>query len=225
MFVPEQDFTVETAYGIPRCLPKNPNASSAFKVLQVAVQRIVPQLPDAPDVDIEIDGIIGPSITLVVQVVAQRLASGKHQGLSQLAGMQPEEAVPMVASHAMEIAGYLDDVLQKDPTALINPSTPLAESMDPMAMIKSLFTGKRIAAVAGSLLGVAALVGLGAMVQRRTLGTVDRSGHLPPSDGTDEFDEDAYDGHESPDDGHDMSDVDTENAIDAQAVEVPSHAA
>lgn len=217
-----EDFTIDTEHGIIRCRPKTPGAASAFKVLQVTVTRALEQLPDAPAVSIDIDGVIGPSLTLAVQVIAQRLAAGKHQGLAQLGGLQPEEAVPAVATHAMEIAGYLDGVMQGDPTALVNPQTQLPEGFDLIGQLKSLFTGKRIAAMAGTLLGAAVFIGLGASIQRRGLGMLDRSGLLPPSDGTDEFDDP---GHDDDDDGGPMAGVDTENAIDAEAVEVPPRAA
>lgn len=215
MLARDQDFVVETKHGIIRCHPKTPAASSAFKVLQIAVSRLLQQVPDAPDVAIDVDGVIGPSVTLAVQVIAQRMSNGKHQGLAELGGLQPEQAVPAVAERAMEIAGYLQQVVEAEPAALINPQP--VELADPFAALKGMFTGKRIAAIAGTLLGVAAFIGLGAMVQRRTLGLSDRSSMLPPSDGTDDFDEDAYESSHT--------DIDTDGAIDVEAVEVPSHAA
>lgn len=189
-------------------------------MLQLAVTKLIAQFPDAPPVDIEIDGVIGPTLTLGVQAIAHRLSSGGHHDLAGAIPSQPEEGIPAVAERAMEIAGYLEHVLKADPTAVVAPKV-LGEPIDPLAQLKALFTGKRIAAIAGTLLGIAAFVGLGAVVQRRTLGTIDRSNMLPPSDGTDEFEEDEDDGHGA----HDMSDVDTGSAIDAQAVEVTSHAA
>lgn len=225
--VPGQDFTVETKHGIIRCLPKTAAAASAFKVIQLALAKLLPQLPDAPAVDIEIDGVIGPSVTLAVQVIAQRLASGKHQGLAQLSGLQPEQAVPAVAEYAMEVAGYIEQVIGADPTALVNPQM-FGEPIDPMAQLKGLFTGKRVAAAAATLLGIGALALVGVTTHRRALGVADRSTMLPPSDGTDEFDEDGDDGSDtfdytSPE--HDVSEIDVSNAIDVEATEVASSAA
>lgn len=215
MLTRDQDFTVEEEHGILRCKPKNPNATSTFKVLQLAVQKMIPQLPNAPDIDIDINGVIGPSIALGVQIIAQRLAEGPHQGLAGLIGLQPEEAIPSIAENAMEIAGYIDQVNGADPTAVVAPKQP--EPIDPLAQLKGIFTPKRIVAGLGTLLGLGALVCFGFAADRRSLGLADRSSMLPPSDGTDEFDEDAYGGHED--------DIDTDNAIDVESTEVTSHAA
>lgn len=216
----DQDFALTTEHGIIRARPKNPNATSAFKVLQVTVSRAVEQLPDAPAVSIEVDGVIGPTIALAVQVIAQRLASTKHQGLTQLGGLQPEEAIPTIAGHAMEVAGYIDTVMREDPTALVNPQV-IPEPPDPIAQLKALFTPRRIAAALGTIVGLAGFAFAAAATDRRGLGLADRSHMLPPSDGTDEFEDEGH----GEDDEDPMSDVDTEGAIDVEAVEVPSRAA
>ncbi len=194
-------------------------------MLQLSIAKLLPHIPDAPAVDIEPDGIIGPSITLAVQVIAQRLANGPHQGLVPFAALQPEEAIPAVAENAMEIAGYLDAVLTKDPTALVAPRQP--EPEDPIQMLKGLFTPKRIVAAVGTIAGLGAFALVGAAIDRRSLGLVDRTPQLPPSDGTDEFENDEHDEAEvdEVEEPATTHDIDTDNVIDAEAVEVPDHAA
>ncbi len=227
MLVRDQDFAVEKKRGIIRCTPKNADASSAFKVLQLAMQKLLPQLPDPPAVVIEVDGVVGPSLTLATQVVAQRLTDGVHKGLAELCGLQPEEAIPQIATFCMEITGYIEKVLDVDPTALIAPkSQPMGEPIDPMATLKNLFTTKRIAAVAGTFVGIAVFVGLGAMMQRRSMGTADRSSTLPPSDGTDEFEEEAEEEATTYTTAYEPAPfVPTGRVIDAEATEVTSRAA
>jgi len=216
----DQDFHVTNEHGILRAHPKNLGATSAFKTLQITVRRAIEQIPEAPAVVLEVDGVIGPSLALAVQVIAQRLASGKHHGLAQLGCLQPEDAIPTIAQNAMEIAGYVSNVLEADPTALINPQT-IARPPDPMEQLKGLFTPKRIAAALGAIAGLGTLVCFGVAADRRSLGIADRSYLLPPSDGSDEFDEDELEDDGAEDDGDDGA----EGVIDAQAVETSSQAA
>lgn len=217
MFTRDQDFVCEERYGIVRCLPKSVEATSAFKVLQLQLSKVLPQLPDAPPITIEVDGIIGPTVALGVQAIAARLAQGRHPELAQLAIAQPEEAIPAIASRALEITGYVESVLAGDPTAVITPKPPVEEDVDPLSMLRAVFTPKRIGAGVGVILGVGALIWAGAAARRRGLGMVDRSSLLPPSDGSDDFEEideetDASDG------------INREGAIDVQSVEVSTAA-
>lgn len=202
MFVQGQDFTCDAANGIIRCTPKQTTASSAFKTLQIIIQRLLPQIPGASGVEVPVDGVIGPTTVLAVQMVAARLAQGKYPGLVPLASAQPEEAIPFVASHALEIAGNLDQIATEDPKALIlaEPEMP----PDPISSLKSVLTGKRIAAAGATLMGFIGLGILASSSSRRALGTADRSNMLPPSDGTDQFDEDAYE-HEAHEDDNEGS--------------------
>ena len=197
MFVRDQDFVCEDKQGILRCLPKTPEATSAFKTLQITAQRLGAQLPGTPE--IHIDGTLGPSSVLAVQLLATRLGT-RYPAFLDFAGAQPEQAIPYAAAHALELAGALDEITTADPQALMPIDlAPVAEA-DPMASLKSLLTGERIAAVGVSLLG---LVGLGYVAHasdQRALGTVDRSQFLPESDGSNEFDDD-YEDEDSGDDG------------------------
>lgn len=190
MFVRDQDFIVDDKHGIIRCLPKTAEAASAYKVLQLQLVRLVPHLPEAPAVTIAVDGIIGPSATLVVQMIALRLCDGAHRGLAQLALAQPEQAIPLVAENAMEIAGYIDQVMTADPTAIIAPKPVEQPELDPIAMLKQFLTKKRIAAAGATVFGLGSLMLVAGASDRRALGHVDRSRFLPASDGTDDFEED-----------------------------------
>lgn len=190
MFSLGQDFVVESQHGIIRCVAKSPQAASAFKVLQIALAKLLPQLPEPPPVEISVDGVIGPSTTLAVQVVIQRLCEGSHQELAPIALAQPEEAIPAVAASAMEIAGYLDRVLGDDPSAILAPKPIVEPEIDPVAVLRQIFTGKRIAALGATVLGLGGLALVAGASDRRALGYMDRAGFLPESDGTDEFEED-----------------------------------
>jgi hypothetical protein len=189
MLTRDQDFEVY-GQGFLRCRPKNPAAASAFKALQITVQRLVPQLPDAPAYEITIDGEIGPALVLAVQLLLRRLGESGHQDLAPLAVAQPEEAIPATAAMSLEIAGYLDAVLAREPTALLAPKREPLTGPDPIQLIKSLLTPKRIAASVGVLAGITGLALAAHATDRRALGVVDRSGLLPPSDGSDDFGED-----------------------------------
>lgn len=200
MLTRDKDFTVEAEYGIIRCKPKTPEAASAFKVLQLSVQKLLPQVPDAPPVEIEVNGVVGPSLVLAVQVIASRLAEGTHPELAQIAIAQPEEAIPRIAEGAMEITGYFEHALAENPTAIIAPAPKVEAQPHPLDGLREIFTVKRLLAGTATLLGLGALVVIGTMAHKRGLGLVDRSGILPPSDGSDDFEED--DGHDDggPDD-------------------------
>jgi hypothetical protein len=198
MLTRDKDFAIDNEHGIIRCKPKTAEAASAFKVLQLAVQKLLPQVPDAPPVEIEVNGVIGPSLVLAVQVIAARLAEGKHPELAHVAIAQPEEAIPTIAESAMEITGYMERALTENPSAIIAPAPKVEVPPHPLDGLREIFTVKRVLAGTATLLGLGALVVLGSMARRRGLGLVDRSSLLPPSDGTDEFEED-----EGDDDGDD----------------------
>src|SRR5262245_33037726 len=138
MFQAGKDFLVEDDYGIIRCLPQTDEARAAFKVLQMRLGKLVAQLPDAPKAEIPIDGVIGPSATLAMQLIALRLAEGSHQDLAAFAIAQPEEAIPMCAASAMEMAGYLDSVMEQDPHALAAPTEPTQPQIDLWQYVKSI---------------------------------------------------------------------------------------
>jgi hypothetical protein len=190
MFVRDQDFVVDEQFGFIRCRGKTPQATSAFKVLQLQAQKLASHLPDGPAVEITADGVIGPSTALVVQMIALRVAEAGHGDLVEIGAAQPEEAIPAIAASAMEIAGYFERVLTTNPTAIIAPSPPEEPAFDPVQMLKQLFTGKRVAAIGGILLGLGSIAAIAGVSDRRALGRVDRSNLLPESDGTDEFDDD-----------------------------------
>ncbi len=190
MLAPGKDFDVEDEHGILRCVPKSPEAQNAFRVLQLQLQKIVPHLPEAPPVPINVDGVIGPGTTLVVQMVAGRLAEGSHPELAALACAQPEEAIPGVAAGAMELAGFLDRALEKDPTAVVAPKPPPEPPQPgPLDILKSIFTKRRLVAAGATLCGIGGLLLVARASDRRALGHVDRSAMLPYSDGSDEFDD------------------------------------
>jgi hypothetical protein len=226
VLIRDQDFICDDASGILRCQPKTVAATSAFKVLQLQLSKLLPQLPEAGEIEIDVNGVIGPSTALGVQILATRLAEGSHKELAQLAIGQPEDAIPRIAESALEIVGYVDDVMTKDPTAIAMPRPAQELTFDPLAMLRSIFTPKRIAAGVGALVGLGALVMAGTAAQRRVLGLLDRSSFLPPSDGSDEFDDDAHGSHD--DQGGDEPDnaiddgIDREGAIDVEAVERPA---
>jgi len=188
VFSPGQHYTIEQKMGIMRCIPKTPDATSAYKTLQLVVARLVKQVAGAPPIEVSIDGTIGPSCVLAVQVVAGRLAEGKHQGLQQLATAQPEEAIPYVAQNAMEIAGYFDRATSEDPHALVAPRQ-LAEPPppDPIETLKGLLTAPKIAAAGAALVGLTGIAILASASDKRAGGRMDRSHMLPESDGTDEL--------------------------------------
>lgn len=185
-----KDFDVEDEYGIIRCVAKTDEARSAFKVLQLRLVKLLPQLPNPPAVTLNVNGIIGPSATLVCQAIALRLLEGHHRELADYALAQPEVAIPMTASHAMELAGYLDEVMAKDPHAIVAPLAPPEPKLDPMQMVKDYFTKKRIIATSAMLCGLGGLAAVAVASQHRALGMIDRSAMLPPSDGSDNFDDD-----------------------------------
>lgn len=204
MLTRDQDFEVYgQAAGILRCRPKNPAATSAFKTLQIAIGRVAPQIPDAPPVEIVVDGEIGPSLTLLVQLVLQRFGEGGHDQLAPLATAQPEEAIPATAAYSLEIAGYVEAVLAKEPTALIAPKRPQLTGPDPIQLLKGLFTPKRIAASLGVVAGITGLALAAHASDKRALGVVDRGKFLPPSDGSDDFDDGDDDGGDEDEQGDD----------------------
>jgi hypothetical protein len=193
MLTQDQHFTIEIKAGFPRCVPKSPEAASAYKTLQLLLVRLVKQLPNAPKMMISIDGVIGPSTVLAVQLIATRLAEGKYPAMVDIASAQPEEAIPFVAVNAMEIADAFDQAMNADKTALLSPQ-PLEEAQpDPMAMLKGLLTIPKIAAVGFGLLGLTSIALVARTSDRRGAGLVDRSRFLPESDGTDDFDDEGHD--------------------------------
>jgi len=201
MFTLGHDFVCETGHGIIRCIPRTPEAASAFKVLQLQLVRLVPQLPEPPDVTIEADGIIGPSMTLAMQMILGRIVqSFPHETLLSLALAPPEEAIPTIASLAMEISGVIDQVITSDPNAIASPTSPQHQDEDPIDLLKRVLTKKRILAGSATLLGLGGLGLVASASSRRALGLVDRSRFLPPSDGSNEEDEDE---DEDDDDGED----------------------
>lgn len=202
MFTRDQDFEVY-GQGILRCRPKNPAATSAFKALQIAIGRIASQVPDAPPIEIAVDGEIGPGLTLIVQLILQRLAEGGHDKLAPLATAQPEEAIPATAAMSLEIAGYIEAVLAQEPTAIMAPKRPQLTGPDPIQLLKGLFTPKRIAASLGVVAGITGLALAAHASDKRALGVVDRGKFLPPSDGSDDFDDGDDDGEENDDEGDD----------------------
>jgi hypothetical protein len=221
VFTNGQDFDCEEVFGIPRCKPKTIEATSAFKVLQLQLAKLLPQLPDAAHVDVDINGVIGPSTALGVQLIAKRLAEGSHKELAQISIAQPEQAIPAIAERALEIVGYVNAIMEQDPTALAMPQPLQAPEFDPLSMLRSIFTPKRIAAGVGTLVGLGALIFAGSAAHRRALGTVDRSRFLPPSDGSDDFDE----GEEAEEAEHSIEpdyDHGQHRVIDAEAVELPA---
>ena len=213
MFTPGQDFICETKLGMIRCKAKAPHATSGFKALQLTLTRLLAQLPIASKPTIDVDGVIGPSTVLAAQLIATRLAEGRYSAFSELASAQPEEAIPYVAQHAMEIAGVFEQILQQDPKALLAPSTGLEEApFDPMQMLKGMLTAPRIAAVGVAALGLTGLALVASASDRRSSGIADRSGMLPDSDGTDDYEED------DDDDG----DADGAGDSEPEAVAAPS---
>lgn len=216
MFVRDQDFVCDDTHGIIRCLPKTAEAASAYKVLQLQLMRLVPHLPEAPAVTIAVDGIIGPSAVLALQMIALRLCDGAHQELAQLALAQPEQSIPLVAENAMEIAGYIDQVMSTDPTAIIAPKQIEPPELDPVAMLKQIFTKKRVAASVAMLGGLGGLALVAGASDRRALGHVDRSRFLPVSDGSDEFEDDDESDEGDEDDESNDEDTAADDDDDAQ---------
>lgn len=197
MFVRDRDFRCESKGGIVRCSPVHSQAISAYKTLQLIATKLLPQVPDAPPITVQTDGIIGPTTVLAIQVIAARLVMGPHRELAALATMQPEEAIPWVAERAMELAGYLDQVVSSNPTALIAQTAP---EVKPLAE-SSGFTMGQIATAGVTLMG---FVGIGLLAHassKRSAGTMDRSFMLPESDGSDQFD--GGDDDDGGDGGHD----------------------
>jgi hypothetical protein len=189
MLIQDQDFAVETKAGFPRCLPKTPNATSAYKTLQLLLIKLVAQIP-GPKPTVAVDGAIGPSTVLAVQLIAGRFAEGKHPALVELASAQPEEAIPYVAQNAMEIADLFGQIAATDQTALASPqSLEAAQPQDPIEMLKGFATVPRIAALSFGLLGLTGLALAAHAGDKRGAGLVDRSRFLPESDGSDEFDD------------------------------------
>lgn len=203
MLIKDQHFAIEETAGLIRCVPLTPEATSAYKTLQLLLMKLVEQVPSAPRGMVTLDGTVGPTTALVVQVIAARLAEGSYSELSELATAQPEEVIPYIGHNAMEIAGVFDMIVAKDPTALVAPRTlaAAAEPVDPVQMLKGLLTGPRIAAASAALLGVTGLAVAAYVSDRRGSGVADRSSMLPESDGTDDFDEDADEGDDGQEDG------------------------
>jgi hypothetical protein len=192
----QDQFKVETSEaGIIRCVPQTAEATSAYKTLQLLLLKLVDQVPGAPRAMFAIDGVIGPSTALAVQVVAGRLAE-TYQELTELASAQPEEAIPYIGQSAMEIADVFEKIMERDTHALVQPPQlgAAAESVDPVQMLKGLLTAPRLAAAGVALAGISGLAIAAYASDRRMSGLADRSSFLPESDGTDQFDEDAYDG-------------------------------
>lgn len=192
MLEPGKDFTIDEEHGIIRCVPSTDEARATFKVLQLRLQKLVGQLPDAPQVTINIDGVIGPAATLVAQAIVLRMSEGAHQEFMAFAVAQPETAIPLCGAMAMELSGYLDQVMTDDPHALASPTPPPEPQLDILGMIKGYFTKKRTIAAGAALCGLGGLALVARASQRRALGVIDRSGMLPPSDGTDAMDDDDY---------------------------------
>lgn len=188
MFVRDRDFRCETSEdGIVRCTPMQDGATQTYKMLQVVLAKLLPQVPDAPPLSVEPDGTIGPTTVFAVQIVATRLATTPHQELAPLATMQPEEAIPLVAERASDVAGYLAGL---DPAVLA--TAPALGEPPPLPKSESPFTISRVAMASAALLG---LVGIGLFARASSLrgaGTVDRSDLLPLSDGSDQFDDEGH---------------------------------
>jgi hypothetical protein len=220
MLTQDQHFTIETKAGFPRCVPKSPEAASAYKTLQLLLVRLVKQLPNAPKMMLSIDGVIGPSTVLAVQLIATRLAEGKYPTMVDIASAQPEEAIPFVAVNAMEIADAFDQAVSADRTALLSPQQLEEAQPDPVAMLKGFLTIPKIAAVGFGLLGLTGIALAARTSDKRSAGLVDRSRFLPESDGTDDFDDE---GHDEGDD--ESAEPEQIGASEAPAADESAHAA
>src|SRR5258706_1210559 len=190
MLTPGKDFTVEYEYGIIRCIPTTDEVRSAFKVLQMRLEKLSKELPGGFNVAINVDGVIGPSATLAAQMIALRLAEGSHQELMPFAVAQPEESIPMCADAAMELSGYFDQVMMGDPHAIDAPVSPTEPTIDLMKIVKGYFTKRRMIAAGTTLCGLGGLALIASASQKRALGLIDRSHMLPPSDGSDDMGDD-----------------------------------
>ena len=156
--------------------------------------RAVAQLPDASDVSLAIDGVIGPSTVLGTKRVLQRLAESYPQILTDLGSFilaPPEESIAMLSETAVEMSSVLDRALSANPTAITTPTPPPeAPPQETLGTIlKRTFTPQRVLAGIGALAGLGALAYIARAADYRTLGMIDRTSMLTPSDGSDEMDE------------------------------------
>ena len=210
MLTRDQDFVCDTSKGIVLCSPLTPEAESAYKVLQLALARLVAQIPGVRT-KIDVDGVIGPTVALATQMVFTRMSQGHPEVARELGALiyaPAEQAILGVAEHADALAGYIDKIITDDPNAVRSPKPPPAPAPeDPVKFLKRIFTKKRLLAGAATLAGFAGLAVVATASSARALGRVDRSGFLPASDGTDETDDD------------DEDDGGYEDVIDAEVIE------
>ena len=209
MFVRDRDFVCESTDGLIRCLPKVPIVASAYKVLQLQLVRLLPQLPEPPDIEIAIDGIIGPSTVLATQMILTRLGQTHPQIWNELGDFitaPPERSIEWLATIADQLTGYLDAAVAANPSALVQPNPPRPPAdEEPLDWVKRVFTKSRVLAGGATLLGFGSLLLISGAIDRRALGVTDRSHFLPASDGTDSDGDDGdFDG--SDDDGDEGSD-------------------
>jgi hypothetical protein len=197
MFTRDQDFACELRSGIVLCTALTPEVVSTYKVLQLQLSRLLPQIPGPPKTAIVIDGIIGPSVALGLQMIVARIAQGYPGVLRDLGALiyaPAEQTIIGIAQHADMLTGYIDQILARDSNAVRSPP-PLTQPQpeDPIAFAKRVFTKKRLIASGVTIAGLAGLAVVAGASDSRVLGRVDRSGFLPESDGTDEMDDDADD--------------------------------
>lgn len=193
MFARDQDFECDTSAGIVLCVGLKPEVTSTFKVLQLQLSRLLPQLPNPPKVAVIVDGVIGPSVALSLQMVIARIARGYPGVLHDLRVLvyaPAEQMILEIARHADLLTSYINQILTHDPNAVRSPP-PLAEPKpeDPVAFAKRIFTTKRLIASGVALAGLAGLTAVASASDSRALGRIDRSSFLPESDGTDEDDD------------------------------------
>jgi hypothetical protein len=193
MFTRDQDFACELRSGIVLCVGLTPEVASTYKVLQLQIKRLLPQIPGPPKVEIIVDGIIGPSAALGLQMIVARISQGQPGVLRELGALiyaPAEQTIIGIAQHADMLTGYIDQILVRDPDAVRSPPQAIPpQPEDPIAFAKRVFTKKRLIASGVTLAGLAGLAAVASASDSRALGRVDRSGFLPESDGTDEMDD------------------------------------
>jgi len=218
MFTHDQDFVCEMKAGIVLCTARTPEAASTYKVLQLQLMRLLPQLPRPPSVTPAVDGIIGPSTALGLQMIIARIAQGYPSVLRELGALiyaPAEQTIVGIAQHADALTGYIDQILVQDPNAIRSPPPIVPpQPEDPLVFAKRVFTKKRLIASGVTIAGLAGLAAVATASNSRVLGRVDRSGFLPPSDGTDEMEDDDDD-----DSDDDIIDVPTEPQLALPAPE------
>ncbi len=224
MFTLNQDFECDTSAGIVLCVGLKPEVTSTFKVLQLQLSRLLPQLPNPPKIDVIVDGVIGPSVALSLQMVVARIARGYPGILHDLGALvyaPAEQMIIEIARCSDLLTSYINQIITHDPNAVRSPP-PLAEpkAEDPIALAKRVFTPKRLIAGSVALASLAGLTAVASASDSRVLGRADRSHLLPASDGTD--DDSSYDD----DDGGDGDEPDViDIPVNAPALALPSPAA